>query len=870
MPYDIIIGRDDTDKKKFGDRGLVKIGKGFVKMGQYTSLSNNIYMDVARSHVILVAGKRGSGKCLHEDTLISLENGSYIPIKDLELNKERVLSLNNSLKIESSEKTEFFSREVNKLLKIRLRSGKEIKLTPEHPLLTITGWRETQELKIGSRIATPRILSSFGNKEMPEHEVKLLAYLIAEGHTKEVVLFSNSDEKIVEEFRNSLNKFDSSLVVLKEKDNHYRISSPNWRNVVLNHNKERNEKGHFIKGNKNIYEKRSIRKLLEREELLGLLSTQKYLSRNIMKLKKENLSIFLNRLFSCDGSIYKSNGIWQISYSCSSEKMINQIQNLLLRFGIISKLRYKKMKYKEKYFDSYELVINSENSIKFINDIGFFGIKQKKQEIAMREISAKKFNPNVDTIPREVWDLYKPNNWAEVGRQLGYRHPKAMRERIFYAPSRQTLLQVANVDDNNSMRLLAESDIFWDEIIGIELLEGNFKVYDICVPKNHNFVANGIIVHNSYTLGTIAEELSQLPIEARKNIAPIIFDTMGIFWTMKYENEKEKNLLSEWDLKPKKLPVKVFVPHGYFNEFIDKGIPVDQPFALKISDLTAEDWVLIFDLNIINPVAVLIERVVYNLKDMGDYDISDIISRIRSDVNSLPNEKNAALGLFEAATTWGVFSKKGEKETSIKDLINSGTTTILDLSVYNSVGAFNVRALVIGLVCRKLFNERMYSRKREEIESVRHGADYLSYTQEREVPLVWVFIDEAHEFLPKEGKTSATDALIQILREGRQPGLSLVLATQQPGQIHKDVMTQSDIIISHRLTAQQDISALNEIMQTYLLENIRKYIDELPHLKGSAIILDDNSERIYPMRVRPRFTWHGGEAPTAVKVEKRF
>ena len=59
-------------------------------------------------------------------------------------------------------------------------------------------------------------------------------------------------------------------------------------------------------------------------------------------------------------------------------------------------------------------------------------------------------------------------------------------------------------------------------------------------------------------------------------------------------------------------------------------------------------------------------------------------------------------------------------------------------------------------------------------------------------------------------------------------------------------------------------------MQTYLLDDIRKYIDDLPSLKGSAIILDDNSERIYPMRVRPRFTWHGGEAPTAVKVEKRI
>ena len=80
-------------------------------------------------------------------------------------------------------------------------------------------------------------------------------------------------------------------------------------------------------------------------------------------------------------------------------------------------------------------------------------------------------------------------------------------------------------------------------------------------------------------------------------------------------------------------------------------------------------------------------------------------------------------------------------------------------------------------------------------------------------------------------------------------------------------MTQSDIIISHRVTAKPDIEALNMIMQTYLLENIRKTMDDLPSLKGSAIILDDNSERIYPMRMRPRFTWHGGEAPTAVASE---
>lgn len=164
----------------------------------------------------------------------------------------------------------------------------------------------------------------------------------------------------------------------------------------------------------------------------------------------------------------------------------------------------------------------------------------------------------------------------------------------------------------------------------------------------------------------------------------------------------------------------------------------------------------------------------------------------------------------------------------------------------------------------------MFARKEEEIASISSGLDYLSMEEKKEHPLVWMFIDEAHEFLPLKGKTPATDALIQLLREGRQPGISLVLATQQPGQIHRDVMTQSDIVISHRVTSQPDLEALNYIMQSYLLESIKQYMDDLPDLKGSAIVLDDNSERIYPMRIRPRLTWHGGEAPTAIKAEKKL
>lgn len=375
----------------------------------------------------------------------------------------------------------------------------------------------------------------------------------------------------------------------------------------------------------------------------------------------------------------------------------------------------------------------------------------------------------------------------------------------------------------------------------------------------------------SYTLGVIAEELSNLPKEVSQNIASLIFDTMGIYWTMKYANEKDKDILREWKLKSKNLPVKVFVPFGYYDKHIEDGVPVDESFALDVSEMEPEDWILTFGLDLINPVSVLIERAIIELKEEKEkFNLNDIIEKIDGDERSTTENKNAAVGLFRAADTWGVFAHDYKEATSVQNLVNAGTTTVLDLSVYNAVGAFNVRALVVSLVSRKIFNQRMAARKKEEIKSVSSSLDYFSSENKKENPLVWIIIDEAHEFLPLEGKTAATDALVQLLREGRQPGVSLILATQQPGKIHRDVMTQSDLLISHRVTSQQDVSALGSIMQTYLLKGIKQQMDELPKEKGSAIILDDTSERIYSMRIRPRFTWHGGEAPMAVKREKEF
>lgn len=378
----------------------------------------------------------------------------------------------------------------------------------------------------------------------------------------------------------------------------------------------------------------------------------------------------------------------------------------------------------------------------------------------------------------------------------------------------------------------------------------------------------------SYTLGVLAEEMASLPENVASNIAVLIFDTMGIFWTMAYKNEKEEELLREWQIEGKKLPVRIFVPYGFAEQYKEKGIPVTKGFALKVSELQADDWTMTFGLNFLDPVSVLIQKIIYDLQEEKaqgkEYDIDDIIFRIHEDPEAGKDTKTATAGLFRSAKTWGLFVEKGKQETETRELIEGGKTSIIDLSPYSSTATFNVRALVIGLLSKKLFNERMEARKFEEIEAVRHGMEYLHYKEKREMPLVWLFIDELHEFLPEKGKTSATDSLIQILREGRQPGLSLAGATQQPAKIHTDVWTQADIVISHRVTAKPDVEALSTIMQSYLMESISGYMNNLPHLKGSAIILDDNSERIYPMRMRARFTWHGGEAPTAVKVKKRI
>jgi uncharacterized protein len=860
--FDVIIGRSDKDKERLGTKGAILLGKHFVKMGRVTSLSNPVYLDMTRSHVVFVCGKRGGGKCLSGDTLITLGDGSLRRIDELAHDDREVMALAGDLKIRREEKEGFYEREVDRVLRVTTRTGKSVTLTPEHPLLTLHGWVEAARLKKGSRIATPRVQGVFGEQHLPEEQTKLLAYLIAEGHLRNgFVLFSNADPLINDDFSSALRAFDTRLRTKQHGPHNLRVVEPERRAII--DIKERDERGRIVAITRD--KKHSLRVWLEGLGLYGKKAEERSVPQAVFTLPKNGVSLFLNRLFSCDGSIHKDKNRWRASYASTSIVLIRQVQHLLLRFGVVSTLREKKTR--SPLGRAYEIIIQGSFLKTFLEEVGLYGHKEERQAVALRELERTKHNPNLDTIPQEVWSSIVPESWAAIGRAAGYAHPKAYRESVRYSPSRQKLLQVAIVTGDEVLKALATSDVYWDEVVAIEEVFEKTKVYDFTVPESHNFVANDIIVHNSYTMGVIAEGMADMPREIKENISVIMLDTMGIYWTMKYPNKKDNDLLQEWGLQGKGLDIKIYTPTGYYDEYKEKGIPTDYPFSIKPSELAASEWLMTFGIEESEPVGVLIERVIHRLSEerRDEYGLEDIERSLMEDEDADHNTRLAAKNRFSNAKSWGLFDREG---TPLSSLAKGGQITVLDVSCYATMpGSWNVKNLVIGLVAQKLFIQRMVARKDEEFHDLHKAINPYSddSSDEQDYPLVWLVIDEAHEFLPVEGKTLATDPLVTILREGRQPGISLVLATQQPGKIHTDVMTQSDTVISHRITAKLDTEALGMLMQSYMRKGLTEELDQLPRLKGAAIIFDDTNERMYPIRVRPRFTWHGGEAPSALK-----
>lgn len=375
----------------------------------------------------------------------------------------------------------------------------------------------------------------------------------------------------------------------------------------------------------------------------------------------------------------------------------------------------------------------------------------------------------------------------------------------------------------------------------------------------------------SYTMGSIAEGLADMDTDIAKNLSFILLDTMGVYWSMKYPNSKEEDLLAKWGLEGKGLNVVIYVPGGFYQQYKEDGIPVDFPFYIRPNDLTIEDWMNAFKLKTDDDVGVAVQRVLGKAFALNkNFSVDDIIRLAEDDDKIDAKSKLAVINRFDNCKSWGIFSTKASK---IRDIVHGGKVVVMDLSPYVAMpGGWAVKALVLGIIAKKIFVERMLVRKREELFDIVNKTQVVKKDEvQDDMPMPWLIVDECHEFLPETGETPATKALMTILREGRQPGVSLIMATQQPGKIHTDAITQSDIVLSHRITASYDLASLDKIFLSYDSKGSKNLFNTMPKTKGCAIIMDDKNERLHTMQVKPRFTWHGGEDPNAIRdIEDEF
>lgn len=332
----------------------------------------------------------------------------------------------------------------------------------------------------------------------------------------------------------------------------------------------------------------------------------------------------------------------------------------------------------------------------------------------------------------------------------------------------------------------------------------------------------------SYTMGVLLEELARLPEGLRQNFSVVVIDTMGIFGQGVSPSSDER--LMQWGLSPGGLDLNVFAPEA----FLERMPPGTLPFHIPVEALSFHDYCELLG---VDPLSQHGAALACALGRPGHASIESL-SREVAGSGAPPEVRFSLCGLLDMIAGWKLFGGRD----AFGRLLAPGTINVVDLSGYGHDPG--IKACVVSSLARALYDARVRARRAED--------------GRREVPLVWMMIDEAHMFAGGRAGQVLTD---EWLRQGRQPGLSLVLATQRPSALGPDVISQADLIICHRLTLRDDIEAMEHARPVYAREPMREALSRLGRRKGAAIVLDDATESCHVITVRPRTSAHGGGEP---------
>ena len=436
----------------------------------------------------MMSDLRESG-CLTADTrILRADTGAETTLGELHATGARdvpVWALDDSLRYVRSTMTHVFPTGTREVFRLRLASGKQLRATANHPFLTYGGWRALGDLAAGSRLAVPRhVMAPSDGRSWADDEVVLLAHLLGDGSfvRHQPLRYASIDEANLAAVAEAAKHF--GIEVARDDYPAARATTLRLRSPFRLTHRRRNPVAAWLDG----------------LGLFGLRSHEKFVPADLGSLSKRQLRLFLHHLWATDGSVTvaKDGRHGRVHYSSTSRRLIDDVALLLLRFGISCRVRTVT---NPGCRPSYTLEISGgDDQRRFLGEIGVHGARGATAARLLEIVREKPSNPNVEAVPVEVWDSVKD---VLVDQDMTHREFAAAMGTSFsgstmwkHAPSRERLGRVAAVLDAADLELMATNDVFWDEVVAIEP-DGVEPVFDATVLARHNFIANGIAVHNS-------------------------------------------------------------------------------------------------------------------------------------------------------------------------------------------------------------------------------------------------------------------------------------------------------------------------------------------------------------------------------------
>jgi replicative DNA helicase len=436
----------------------------------------------------LLADLRESGCLTGDTTILRADTGAPITFRELVSGGHEniaVWSVDSHGRLAAAPITSVFASGVKEVYRLRLASGREVKASGNHPFLTFGGWKPLDEMAEGDRVGIPRqIPEPMGvGLGWSEHRLGLLAHLIGDGCVlRSQPLHYTSNDPANLDFVEEAARMEFGIAPR-------RLQQKEWWHTYLP------APFKCARGRMN-----PLHVWFRELGIEDLRSYQKHIPAVLHAASNDEVAVFLRHLWATDGNVTvpRTKTAPKVYYSSSSRELADGVVLLLARFGIVARMR---QVVKIGYRPNYHVIVADGPSLRtFCQKIGVHGRRGELVPELLAFIDGKAVNTNVDTLPIEAWGLVKSERVRAniTERQLQAAIGTRYCGTTLYkrCPSRERLLRCADALNSDALRAAASSDIYWDRIVSIEPL-GPQPVFDATVKGTHNFVADGILAHNS-------------------------------------------------------------------------------------------------------------------------------------------------------------------------------------------------------------------------------------------------------------------------------------------------------------------------------------------------------------------------------------